>query len=76
MSSVAARMRRCGVGGEDRGMVLGIAFRRWIDGAGPSDSVDILDEDSEVDPEERLCKDIERVGVSIFVIFENRLKRE
>lgn len=41
-----------------------------MDGAGPTDSVDILDEDSEVDPEERLCKDVVRIGDSIFVIFE------
>jgi len=28
-------------------MVLGIAFRRWIDGAGPRDSVDIVEVDCE-----------------------------
>ena len=47
MSCVATRMRRCGVGGEDRGIVLGIALRRWIDGAGPRDSVDIVEVDCE-----------------------------
>jgi len=29
-----------------------------MDGAGPSESVDILDEDPESDAEERVCKDI------------------
>jgi len=51
-------VRRCGVGGVDRGIVLGIAFRSRIDGAGPKESVDALDEDSESDAEERVCKDI------------------
>ena len=55
---MATRVRRCGVGGVDRGIVLGIAFRSWIDGAGPSESVDILDEDPESDAEERLCKEV------------------
>jgi hypothetical protein len=61
-------MRRCGVGGEDRGIVLGIAFRRWIDGAGPSDSVDILDEDPEIDVEERVCMDVMRTGPDMLTI--------
>jgi len=68
VSSVATRVRRCGVGGEDRGIVLGIVFRRWIDGAGPSDSVDILDEDPEIDAEERLCMDAVRMGAAIVTI--------
>lgn len=45
-----------------------------MDGAGPIDSVDILDDDSEVDAEELLRRDIERIGASILVILENRLK--
>lgn len=42
-------------------MVLGIAFRRWIDGAGPSDSVDIVES-------ELLCQDVARVEVVILTI--------
>ena len=65
MSCVATRMRRCGVGGEDRGIVLGIALRRWIDGAGPRDSVDIVEVDCE---EEWLCEDVGRMEAAILMI--------
>jgi hypothetical protein len=62
---VATRARRCGVGGVDRGIVLGIAFRSWINGAGPSESVDILIEDSEREAEARACEDRGRTEVAI-----------
>lgn len=62
---MATRVRRWGVGGVDRGIVLGIAFSNWIDGAGLSESVDILVEDPERDAEERLCEDVARIGAAI-----------
>jgi hypothetical protein len=60
---VATSVRRCGVGAVDRGIVLGIAFSRWIDGAGLSESVDTLDP-----AEERLYEDGARTRAAIVTI--------